>query len=436
MHLSDSIIGRINGLKFILSPFKRSRDEILHFQQSQMRRIINHAYYNVPYYRRLFDSNGVRPQDIRSLDDLRHVPVTSKKDLISLPSRDVITAGINESRLLTYTTSSTSGIPSTSRRTWIEQRINDYVRWRAKYHMGLRPGDTVALVHFIYEHGAVEKSSHMWGISDLFQIHEINCLDPPEAILNKLKCLNPDVIIGYPGVLIRVADLTLEHSEQTLSPRLVVSGGEVLSPHMRSVIDNAFSTRVFNNYGCTEVNQIGWECRKTGHFHVCDDNIIVEIVKNGQMVNEGEAGEVVITTLNAFAAPLIRYCPGDIAWRGPDQCSCGAQWSVLGEVEGRKVDYFVLPDGRLMHAWKLFDPIFMHAYDWIRQYQIVQEKRDLVVLRLVPRKYSWPEEIKRLKAGIMKELGSGIEFKVLITEKIPPLPNGKYANYVSLVSEE
>ena len=432
MHLSDSIKGRINGLKFILSSFNKRREDIVRYQQSQMRRVLNHAYDHVPYYRRLFDSHGIRPGQIRNLDDLCQVPMTTKRDLKKLPARDVVSDGINESRLLKYTTSSTSGTPYTSRRTWMEQRINDYVRWRAKFHMGLKPGDRIAMVHFTGNFDPGVWSQRIWGLSDLFDFHEIDCLDPPEKILAYLQNLNPDVIISYPGVLSRVAELLHSHPEKDLSVRLVITGGEILTPHVRSIIENSFRTRVFNNYGCTEVNQIGWECGQTGLFHVCDDNVIVEIIRNGRSVETGETGDVVITALNAFAAPVIRYSLEDIAVRGPQTCSCGAKWSTLGEVEGRTMDYLILPDGRQLHSWVLFEPIFRHAYEWITQYQIIQEKTDLVVLRLVPTGDSRPEEIERISGLMNKILGPGVRFKAEILDEIPPLPNGKYANYVSL----
>src|SRR3989337_4209672 len=94
-----------------------AREEIVAFQNRQLRHLITHAYNNVPYYRRLFDQNGLTPHDIRSIADLPAIPITSKNDLQSLPAEEVVANGVDPEHLISHRTSGSSGEPITNLRT-------------------------------------------------------------------------------------------------------------------------------------------------------------------------------------------------------------------------------------------------------------------------------------------------------------------------------
>ncbi len=118
-----------------------SRAEIEAFQCSRLRRLVSHAYEKVPYYRRLLDRQGLKPQDIRSLADLAAIPVTSRKDLQSLPAAEVCAAGLEPARLVVRPTSGSTGEPVRLRRTWFEERLLSVYRQRAFRDFGLRATD-------------------------------------------------------------------------------------------------------------------------------------------------------------------------------------------------------------------------------------------------------------------------------------------------------
>lgn len=123
-----------------------AREEILAFQNKQLRRLVAHAYENVPYYRRLFARNGLKPQDIHSVADLPAIPITAKKDLQALPVEEVVARGVDASRLITRRTSGSSGEPFTIRRTWLEDRLLYQFRRRAVQDFGWRSTDRTANV--------------------------------------------------------------------------------------------------------------------------------------------------------------------------------------------------------------------------------------------------------------------------------------------------
>src|SRR3990172_5040742 len=120
------MIPRLDQLTALLSLIrdpKREREEIVSFQNRQLRRLVTHAYENVHYYRKLFDRNRIKPQDIRSVEDLSIIPITSRKDIQSLSVEEVVSRGVNPNHLIDHKTSGSSGEPITIRLTWLEHTI-------------------------------------------------------------------------------------------------------------------------------------------------------------------------------------------------------------------------------------------------------------------------------------------------------------------------
>jgi phenylacetate-CoA ligase len=124
--------------------------------------------------------------------------------------------------------------------------------------------------------------------------------------------------------------------------------------------------------------------RKDG-FHVADDGTVLEVLKDDRPAQPGEVGEVVATRLHGFAMPFIRYRLGDLVTQGETACACGAPFSTIFTVQGRMLDYFPLANGRLVHPYELVMIILNHGTRWIAQYQLTQERRDRVVLRVCTR---------------------------------------------------
>ena len=167
--------------------------------------------------------------------------------------------------------------------------------------------------------------------------------------MRALKRIPPDALTGFPGVLVRIAQSLTEADRRVLRPRFVVAGGEVLTPVMRKQIRDAFRAPVFETYASHEFSLIASECQETGESHVCDDGMILEVIKDGRPAAPGERGEVVGTALHSFAMPFVRYRLGDVVTQSSGTCACGQPFSTIRTIQGRMIDYFPLPSGRLMH---------------------------------------------------------------------------------------
>jgi phenylacetate-CoA ligase len=422
-----------------------AREEIVAFQNTRLRRLVAHAYMNIPYYQRLFERNGLTPRDIQSVADLPAIPLTSKADLQMLPAREVVARGVDPQRLITRRTSGASGEPFTIRRTWFEDRLLFQFRRRATRTFGVRSTDKTAnIVLFrptphprpplpLRLHPILDSFHQSFG---LYRQVRLNCLLPPRDLVATLQEYRPDVLTGFPGVLSQLAQVLDAAERRVIRPRLVIVGAEVLTPLMRQRIMAAFSAPVFDCYGSHEFNLIAWECPVTGEFHLCDDSVIVEVLKDGRPVAEGEQGEVVGTNLHSFAMPFIRYRLGDVVTKGADTCRCGQPFSTIRNIQGRMIDYFPLPDGRLLHPYKIVLILMNEAAAWIQQYQLTQERKDKVLLQVVPLTTPTTAELDRLVESVVMLLGPGVDFRVALVAEIKLETSGKFRVSRSLVGSE
>jgi len=406
------------------------REEIVAFQNERLRRLVGHAYRNVPYYRRLFDQNGLKPQDIRTVADLAAIPMTSKRDLQALPAADVLARGADPRRLLLHRTSGSTGQPHEIRRTWFEERLLNAFRWRALSYFGRRPADRIAQIALGGRQDPVHQLFQHLGF---FRQTKIDCLQVPQEIVRQLCACRPQVINSMVGVATLVSGFMDEQARRQVRPRFLMVGGEVLTPAMRRQIAAGFAAPVYENYGSHEFNLIAWECKETGELHVCDDATVVEVLKDGRPAAAGERGELVGTNLHAYAMPFIRFRLGDVVTKGADACACGQPFSTIRDVQGRMIDYFPLPDGRLMHPYELVDAM-LAAAPWIREYQLVQERKDRVVLRAVPAAPPTPQELAGLQKALSVRLGAGVQFEIELAAEIQRDPSGKFRVSRSLVN--
>jgi phenylacetate-CoA ligase len=163
--------------------------------------------------------------------------------------------------------------------------------------------------------------------------------------------------------------------------------------------------------------------------------VLVEVLRDGQPAEPGERGEVVVTNLHAYAMPFIRYRIGDLATRGA-ACACGAPFSTIGQIQGRMIDYFPLPDGRMLHPYEIVSRLVWGPTEWLKQYQLVQERRDRVVLYAVVAHPAAAEQAERVERTVRPILGQGVEFELRLVDRIPLESTGKLRPSRSLVHSE
>ena len=416
-----------------------SRESIAKFQDRRLRAVVRHAYEHVPYYRRLFDEAGIKPGDIRSRADLQLIPITTKETLRALSIDEIVADTADKPRLQRFETNGSTGVPLVVYRSKGESATWLALVWRARAELGIGRGHRMASINWGTPHRSADTPNArrplLFRIAGLETWDRIDCREPLSVIVERLKEARPDGITGYAGVLSRVADV-LGTDQTDLRPRFVLSASEVLTPAMRSRIEQVFHAPVRDIYASWEFNLMAYECAVGKVYHVCDDNLIMEVRKDGREAGPGESGEVVGTSLQFGAMPLIRYQIGDVVTRGPERCVCGSPFTTLTAIQGRMVDYFRLPDGRVMHPYEMGKILWQTAFRCMKQYQIIQTTPSEVVLRIVLRPEYTESDISEVLEKVRALLGPLVTLKIEYLDEIQPGVKGKFGVYSSLVSSE
>jgi phenylacetate-CoA ligase len=411
---------------------RASREELLAFQSTRLRWVVRHAWENVPFYRAQFERAGVRPEDVRGIGDLARLPIVEKAELRSRPLAEITARGVDLEALLARHTSGSTGQPFTIRRTPAEDRLLYLFRLRAHRQCGVRVFDRTALLVEPTigggERSRLRRVRHSLG---LFRLESLSCFEEPDVLLRQLDALSPAVVAGYPSTLALVAQ-RLRHADfPRIRPRTVLAGAEPLEPHVRERISGGLCAPVFDLYGAHEFGLIAWECPQGGALHVCDDNVILEVLRDGRPAAEGERGEVVATNLHALAMPFIRYRIGDLVVRGAQSCRCGQPFSLLRAIDGRAAHYLSL-DGRRVHPFEVTGRLLQGDVSWIDRHQLAQEREDAVVLRIAPLAAPPTGALERIEEIGRSTLGAGVRFRVELVDSFPLDPSGKFRSYVAL----
>jgi phenylacetate-CoA ligase len=385
-----------------------------------------HAYAEVPYYRRLFDEHRLDPREIRGLDDLAKIPITTKRDLRDLPREERVAAGVPERRLIPMRTSGSTGEPFFLWRTQAETNVLGSLNVRSWREHGWRRRDVIAEVLNRKTIHAPRGARLLARLLRVFRMHLVRSLRPVEEIIAELRALRPDLVFGLTGIMAHVGEALSEADRRLVHPRFIRVGAEALTPLMRRRIEEGFGARVYETYACWEFTLMAWECPQTGLLHTGDDATILEILANGRPARPGETGEVVGTALHSFAMPLIRYRLEDRVTAGDAPCPCGSPFGTIRAVEGRMVDYFRLPDGRRIDPFRTSYEATYGAHEWIGRYRFVQETLDFVALEVVLRRPPTGSERAQLEEKASSALGPAVRFELRFVDDLPYEGSGKF----------
>jgi phenylacetate-CoA ligase len=397
------------------------------FRDRRLRELVCHAGARVPYYRRRLAEAGIDCSRFGGLADLTRLPVSRKPDLQCLSAGQICAVDVDPARLITHETGGSTGQPLTVRRTFFEERTLNWLRWRAHIAAGASLRDRTAYLGYVSPICQRNVLADILAALNIGRRQIFDCLRPPEELLHEIAAYRPDALGGFASSLARLALVPRPELLAQVRPHLVISGGDLLIPQVRTLLRETFAAPVRDFYGADECNLVAWECPHAGVLHACDEGAIVEILdEQGRPVPPGGEGEVVCTALHSFAMPIIRYSLGDWAVRGPAACPCGNQLSVLSHLRGRHLDYFKLADGTLMHPYRVIELLYEPGMEWVGQYQLIQESATEVRLLVQPRRKVPPGCRARLEKSLRERCGRGTEAVLELVGSIPLTLRGKH----------
>jgi phenylacetate-CoA ligase len=428
--LVNQLIANYYLLKLKKDQWKNPK-ELKRIQLKKLKVVIKHAYNHVPYYHNAFSSVGIKPDDIKSFEDFTKIPLVSKQD-IQKNYRNFVTKGINVSKLPSRNTSGSTGTP-------LKIISDPYPSPGASrypfFECGVKLCDK-----FVTIWGRAtsiswgSKYTRLWG--DISET--IIPLLTEEKLISLLRQIKPDVLLTFPSVLLSLSSRDLSG----INPRQIFTQGEMVTPYCRDVVKRKFGVDLFEIYGSVEFGNMAFECTEHFALHIITDNVYIELLdEKGEPVAPGEHGEIVVTGLHNYVMPLIRYRIGDLGVLTDDRCPCGRSWPLLKSIEGRSNDLLVLPSGRRI-SWLylqrciFYDQEFQKNLFCISQYQIVQERRDRIVINVVKGLNFDPNLLLRIKSNIEEffaRQGEKLEVIIKLVKDIPMERTGKRRVFISKV---
>jgi phenylacetate-CoA ligase len=322
-----------------------SREKILEIQNEKIVRQVKHVYENVPYYKRLMDEKGVKPSDIKGVDDIKKLPFLSKDDL-----REAYPYGLLGTDLKNCVRiQSTSG--TTGKRVVAFYTQKDIDLWeeccaRAIVAAG---GTSEDVCQVCYGYGLFTGGPGLNGGS-----HKVGCLTLPMSSGNTdrqiqfMMDLNATILCCTPSYAAYIGETLAEkgYTPEDNKLKAGIFGAEPWTQEMRQGIEKSLGIKAYDIYGLTEISGPGvaFECEEQSGMHINEDHFYVEIIdpKTGEVLPDGEKGELVFTSLDKEAFPLLRYRTKDICILSREKCSCGRTHVKMTKPLGRSDDMMII----------------------------------------------------------------------------------------------
>lgn len=396
-------------------------------QAQKLRAMAIHSYATVPYWRRIMDERGLRPEAIDSVESLRALPILDRASLTS--NREQLVSRSEDVRAPRWNYSSGSTgvraafLQDADFREWMRAHQLRTYQWCS----GWKLGDPFALLWGSEVYWSLKNTSDRID-NALSNRREFNSfLLSPESIekfTRQLVDFRPELISSYSNAIMLVAKECRRMGVTLPSLKAVQGTSEPLTPGVRAAVRSTFDCDVYDKYGSRESNIVGHETSTSDGLLIQSENVIVEIIDDdGAPCPPGQRGRVVLTTLNNRAMPLIRYETADVATFQPGRSHEGP-FRRMSFVSGRLQDLITVPGGASLDAY--FFSYLMMGFPEVLWFQVVQDEPDHLTVRC----YSRATEIARVFDAIAERIRHHSRFPFRLSfeslDEIPPSKTGKF----------
>jgi phenylacetate-CoA ligase len=421
-----------------------SSEKMTDLQMQKLSAVLHDASARVPYYERLFNQAGIRPDSIKNADDIRRIPPLSRDDLVKnkndlidrrfhasaaaadlsgrRPGAPAPFARFQRFPLVKNTSSGSTGAPTV----FYEDGTISAMSWanelRVKRWFGLGPGAAEArFVRVSPEYSKKNMSNRFrrffWNQTILPGVNLTG--KEYSLIIDQLRRFRPKILWGFTSAVAGLARFIKDNPDVSngVGPTAVITWAAPLYDHERAIIRDVFHCPVANIYGMREVGHIGAYCPE-GSFHVFQESHFLETDSNG---------ELLVTFLRPTPMPFIRYRTGDIGELATGKCACGRNLQIIKHLHGRTGEIFTTQDGK-MFSPNFWCRTFMESRlaETVKRFQIIYEKNETIKIRLIVDKSHHSEVESRLKAVVANNFNAktGVNFEYV--DAIAPQLSGKY----------
>lgn len=404
-------------------------DQLHELQLKRLKQTVRHCM-NAPFYQKKSQERGITPDDIQTLEDVRKLPFTSKEDLRENYPFGLSCVPLKECVRL-HSSSGTTGNP-----TVVLHTQKDLDEWanavaRCLWMVGSRPED-------VFQNSA-GYGMFTAGLGFQYGAEKIGMLTVPAAAGNTtrqikfIKDFGTTVLHAIPSYASRIYDVMKEEGvdpQRDTQLRVLCIGAEPHSEEQRKRIEYQLGVKAYNSYGISEMMGPGvaFECPEQNGLHIWEDYFIVEIIDPVTLepVPDGQLGELVITTINREAMPLLRYRTRDLTRFLPGECPCGRHHRRIDRLQGRSDDMIILKGVNIFPIQ--IEKILLKFKELSTDYFIVIETKDGndIMTIEVEINQMFTDDYARLQS-LEKEIKRQLKDEILITPKVRLVPKGTLA---------
>lgn len=397
-----------------------NREELEKLQSARLVDMVNRIYGNVPFYRKKFDDNGIKPQDITHIKQLKNLPFTNKTDL-----RDNYPFGLfatPQSKIVRlHASSGTTGKP-----TVVGYTKNDISTWsevvaRSLTMAGITNND---IIQVAYGYGLFTG-----GLGLHYGIEKVGASVIPISTGNTKKQLQLMEDFGTtaftctPSYAAFLTESIVEKGiRNNLRLKYGLLGAEPWTEEMRKYIETELGIKAYNIYGLSEIigPGVSMECECQNGSHIQEDHFIPEIInpETGEVLPYGETGELVFTTVTKEAMPLLRYRTRDLCSLNIEKCECGRTLVRMGKILGRSDDMLIIRGVNVFPSQ--VESVLMDIYETSPNYQLTVDRvnnLDTLEIRVEIADQFWTTEIKEIE-NLKKHIGQSIQSTLGISATI------------------
>ena len=395
---------------------------------AKLRKLVAHCLDTVPYYREVFRNQGITSLSHFSWADLARLPILERETLRA--RGDDLKARGWEDRLIRYSTGGSTGEPLVFFTDKHRESCLNAQKLRARSWFGVQPGDRQ--VDFWGSPIELSRQNRLRQLKDRWLLNQVVLsasnltaarIDDYLAFLRRFR---PRLIYGYPTVIYRIASRMLEEpgGRKKLRPRLIACTSEMLLPHMRTAIEQAFGCPVANEYGSRDGGMIAHECPE-GNLHIFGEQVVVEV----DQPDANGIGDLLVTNLDGYGMPFLRYRIGDRGALSDEPCPCGRPLPLLRELQGRANDFLIGRDGRMIHSSTA--NYVLREIPALRQYQLRQRADHHFDLHMVLHRPLTETERTRIRDGLLRVVDEPVQVNLIEQDSIAPEKSGKYRWVIS-----
>ena len=412
-----------------------SRKEVKDYQLYKLKRLLAHAYENVPFYRKRMDSAGFNPNAFSNTSQLTQLPCLERDDLQNNWS-NIFADNFNRQTLSKGSSSGSTGVPIVY----------------FKDSNASSSGQAAGMIGWEFSGWQLgDKGLHIWGQPSLvneqwkspmsrlkakiynhhkFPACRLTTANEFHLLSRQLEKGKYEFLDGYTNAIYLLADFIQQNKIKLNRFKYVFPTAENLLGYQRELIEEVLGP-VTDMYGCSEINGIANECPHCGNYHIIDPHVFVEF---GNIVDTNGSCELIITDLDNYGFPLIRYKNGDLALPSSEQLqNCNIPFSTFKKVVGRQSDMIKLPDGGVLSVPSFLGSMILEQVTGIKQYQIVRTSDRHLEIRFVLNSNFTKENRLIIEKSLKDYLKDKMTWNIKIVSSIPVSKTGKFKLLIDTV---